>query len=170
MIVVIMVFGATIASVLAAFLGGLMLPPFLMVTRVVLVPASRSTVWQLVADPAGYAAWRDRVTAVDVEADAPLRWREYTDNGPMDFETSLVQPTVAFGVQQRDGGAVRVEREYRLQADGDSTRVEYVERLPMPNPFTRFLSRYLLSPAEVIDQELSALNAAARAESQRTDA
>lgn len=170
MIVVIMVFGATVASVLAAFLGGLMLPRFHEVTRAVRVPASLDTVWQLVANPTGYATWRDRVTAVDLESDTPLRWREYTDDGPLDFEASLVQPPTTLRVQRRGGAPLPAERDYRLQADGDGTRVEYAERLPMPNPLKRFIARYLLSPAEIVDQELAALSAAARSVAQRTDA
>ncbi len=169
MLIVVLVFGAVFSTVVAAFLGGLMLPPYQEITRVLRVQAAPGTVWALVSDPASYPQWCDRITDVEIAATSPLRWREFGDDGASDFEATTVAHLTQFVATQQHARHTPTERSYGLYLDGTGTRLEYRERLPLPNPLRRFVARYLLPAAEVVELQLTAL-AAALGESARPSA
>ncbi len=156
--IVLFVMGAVVAVLVSMLVGGLMLPARQTVARAVRLRASPEAAWSLVADPAGYPAWRDTITSVEIEGTAPLRWREYGDDGALAFEAVTVEAPRRFTARAIDEDvARRPEREFRLVADEAGTRVEYVERTTTNNPVTRFVFRYVVRPHGAMDRTLLAL-------------
>ncbi len=150
--------GAVVAVLLSMLVGGLLVPRAHDVTRVIRLRAAPDVVWSLIADPAGYPAWRDTMSSVDIDGTAPLRWREFGDDGSLAFEAVRVQPPRHFAARVLDDDVARqIEREFTLQADGEGTRVVYRELSTVNNPIARFVNRYIMRRTGPSDRLLSAL-------------
>ncbi len=159
--IVIFVMGLVVAVFASMLLGGLMLPRRQSITRATLVRAQPDAVWSLVADPAGYPAWRDSVSSVDVEGRAPLRWREYGDDGSTAFEANVVRAPVMFAAHSlNDDVANRTERLVELTDADGGTRVTYTENVTVSNPVTRFVTRYIIRRGGGAERWLTELGAA----------
>jgi uncharacterized protein YndB with AHSA1/START domain len=156
--IVLFAMGTVVAIIISMLVGGLMLPARHSTTRALLLTASPDVVWSLVADPAGYAAWRDGVTSVDVEGRAPLRWREFGDDGALAFEASAVQAPQTFRAHTLDDDvARRTERDFHLAPQDGGTRLVYTEHMTVANPIARFVYRYIMRRHGAIDALLGDL-------------
>ena len=157
--IVIFVMGAVVAIFVAMLAGGLMVPARTANTRTIRLRATPDAVWSLIADPAGYPAWQDAVSSVDIEGRAPLRWREYTDNGSTGFEAAQLQPANRFTAHSlEDDANRRTERSFVLQHDDGGTLLTYTETCNTPNPIARFVGRYAMknrAPADRLIAELA---------------
>lgn len=159
--IVLFVMGAVVAVVLSMLVGGVLLPRAHDVTRVLQLRAAPDVVWSLIADPAGYPAWRDTMSSVDIEGTAPLRWREFGDDGSLAFEAIRVEAPHRFAARLLDEDVARHEhREFTLEADGAGTRVVYREVSTVNNPIVRFVNRYIVRRTGASDRMLRALAAA----------
>ncbi len=159
--IVIFVMGLVVAVFMSMLLGGLMLPSRQSTTRVMLVRAPADAVWSLVADPAGYHTWRDSVSSVDIEGRAPLRWREYGDDGSMAFEADDVRAPSLFAAHSLDEDtARRTERLVELADVEGGTRVSYTEHVSISNPVARFVMRYVIRTGGATQRLLTELGAA----------
>ncbi len=156
--IVLFVMGTVVSVFVAMLVGGLMLPRTHSVARVLRLRAAPDTVWSLIADPAGYPAWRDTMSSVDVDGTAPLRWREYGDDGALAFEAVTVLAPHEFIARVLDDDVARQsERRFALSPDGDGTRVHYVEQSSVNNPIARFVFRYIVRRTGAMDRTLVAL-------------
>jgi len=156
--IVLFVMGAVVAVVLSMLVGGLLLPRAHDVTRVLRLRAMPDAVWSLVADPAGYPTWRDSMSSVNIEGTAPLRWREFGDDGSLAFEAVRVNAPHHFAARLLDDDVARqIEREFTLEADGTGTRVVYRELSTVNNPIARFVNRYIMRRTGASDRLLVAL-------------
>lgn len=159
--IVIFVMGLVVALFASMLLGGLMLPRRQSTTRTMLVRAQPDAVWSLVADPAGYPAWRDSVSSVDVEGRAPLRWQEYGDDGSVAFEANVVRAPTLFAVHSLDDDiANRTERIIELTDADGGTSVSYTENVTVNNPVARFMMRYIIKRNGAAERLLTELGAA----------
>lgn len=158
---VLFVMGAVVSVVIAMLVGGLMLPRTHTVARVVRLRAAPDAVWSLIADPAGYPSWRDTMSSVDIDGTAPLRWREYGDDGALAFEAVTVRAPHEFMACVIDDDVARhSERCFTLTPDGDGTHVHYREQSSVKNPIARFVFRYIMRRTGAMDRTLVALGAA----------
>lgn len=158
---VLFVMGTVVSVVVALLVGGLMLPRTHSVARAIRLRATPDTVWSLIADPAGYPAWRDTMSSVEVDGTAPLRWREYGDDGALAFEAVTVNAPNEFTARVIDDDVARqTERRFSLTADGDGTHVHYREQSSVNNPIARFVFRYIIRRTGAMDRTLVALAAA----------
>lgn len=161
--IVIFVMGLVVAAFIAMLAGGLMLPARNAHTRTVRLRATPDAVWSLIADPAGYPAWQDAVSSVDIDGRSPLRWREYTDNGSTAFEAEQLQPANRFTAHSiEDDASRRTERSFVLQHQDGSTLLTYTEHSNTPNPIARFIGRYLMKQRTAADRLLAELANALR--------
>ncbi len=150
--IVIFVMGAVVAVLLSMLVGGLLVPPRFSASRVLQLRASPESVWSLVADPAGYSVWRDAVTSVDIDGRAPLRWREFGDDGASAFEASAVNAPHQFAAHSLDDGDTRrTARVFLLTPHDDGTRIELTEHLVISNPLARFLRQYVIRRSRSLD-------------------
>ncbi len=156
--IVIFVMGAVVAIFVAMLAGGLMLPARSAHTRTVRLRSTPDAVWSLIADPDGYPAWQDAVSSVDIDGRAPLRWREYTDDGSTAFEAATVQPPIEFAAHSLgDDASRRTERSFVLQDEDGNTVLTYTEHSNTPNPIARFIGRYVTRNRTSADRLLSEL-------------
>lgn len=161
--IVIFVMGVVVAIFVAMLAGGLMLPARNAHKRTVRLRVPADAVWSLIADPAGYPAWQDAVSSVDIEGRAPLRWREYTDNGSIGFEAATVQPPHNFTAHSLGDDASRqTQRSFVLQDEDGTTLLTYTEHSNTPNPIARFIGRYVMKRRTSVDLLLSELANALR--------
>lgn len=161
MIIVLLVMAAVVSTVFAVVAGGLLLPSRHVVSREVPLRATPDVVWTLLADPAGYPAWQRRVDSVELLGRAPLRWREFGDEGSVAFEvTTLDAPHRFVAVAIDDDVERRPERAFELHATDDGTRVTCTERSTHANPIARFVYRYWLKPEPGIERLLTDLRRA----------
>ena len=161
MVIVLLVMGPVVATVLAIVAGGLLLPARHESARQRVVRATPEAVWSLVADPAGYPAWRRGVTSVDLLGRAPLRWREFGQEGAFAFEVTRLEPPHVFSAMAIDDDVMRRPlRTLTLEARADGTLVTLTEQAELRNPITRFVCRYLLRPEPAMAQCLRDLQRA----------
>jgi uncharacterized protein YndB with AHSA1/START domain len=161
MIVVLLVLGTACSAFIAILAGGLMLPRAQAVSRTMTVQASPDTVWDRVANPATYPAWRSHTSSVELLGTAPLRWREFGAEGSFAFEVTSTHPMerlVAVAVD--DDVARRPEREFVLQPAPSGTIVTYTERCTLANPISRFVFRYLWTADDSVREMLTDLRRA----------
>lgn len=169
--IVLFVMGTIVSIVIALLVGGLLLPRTHTVARVMRLRAAPETVWSLIADPAGYPAWRDTMSSVDMDGTAPLRWREYGDDGALAFEAVTVHAPHEFKARVIDDDVARqAERCFSLTPDGDGTHVLYQEQSSVNNPIARFVFRYIMRRTGAMDRTLSALATALNERAQPEDA
>ena len=150
--------GAVVATVSAVLMGGLLLPRRHVVERSCVVPDAMHSVWSHLADPARFASWRRDVRSVDLLADAPRRWREFTVDGAFAWEcvqadapATLVLRAIDDDVQRRP------ERRFTLHEHELGTRVTCTESAVHDNPIPRFVYRYLLRPEPALEALLADL-------------
>ncbi len=169
--IVLFVMGAVVAVVLSMLVGGLLLPRAHDVTRVLRLRAAPDVVWSLIAEPAAYPTWRDTMSSVDIESTAPLRWREFGDDGSLAFEAVRVNAPQHFAARLLDDDVARhLEREFTLEPDSAGTRVVYRERSTVHNPIARFVNRYIVRRTGASDRLLVALAMALGEQAQPDDA
>lgn len=164
MIVVLLVLGAVCSAFLAILAGGLLLPRQQAVSRTVKVRASPAAVWARLADPAGYPAWQQRTSVVELLGSAPLRWREFGAEGSFAFEvTAEVPPQRLVAMAVDEDVARRPEREFLVTTVPEGTSVTYTERCTLPNPISRFVFRYLWTADDSVRELLADLRRAVEA-------
>lgn len=110
---------------------------------------SPETVWRVVTDYEGQPAWRKDLKKVERLPDREGRevWREvYEDGSPLTMETTeSVAPSRLVRTIADEGGPFSGRWEYEIKADGASgTRLTITERGEVPNPFFRFVSRFVI--------------------------
>lgn len=153
--------GAVVATVIGVLAGGLLLPARHVAEGSIVVRATPEAAWSLVADPARYAMWQRDVRSVDLLDTAPLRWREFSEEGAHAHEATHVHAPHRFVSEVLDDDVQRrPERVFVLEAIAEGTRVTCTESSLHVNPIARFVYRYLLRPEPAIAQRLRDLERA----------
>ncbi len=156
--IIAVVVGVLVVLVLGVLVAGATLPAEHVAARRVRLPAAPARVWPVLADVAGYPAWRPRVARVEVLGDEPVRWREIGKDGTIAFElaeadeprrlvTRITDPKLPFGGTWT----------YELAPDGDGCVVTVTEHGEVRNLVFRFMSRFVLGHTATIDGYLTAL-------------
>jgi hypothetical protein len=146
-LVVLLVLAAVVSMATAVLLGGLMLPREQVVERQLRVRARAPEVWALVADPLGFPTWLQRVRSVDPLGSAPLRWREFGEEGGVTWEAQHLNAPHRFVASALDEDLARhPTREVCLEETDDGTLVTLREVAQLSNPVLRFVYRYWLRP------------------------
>lgn len=149
-----------------AVVTGWLLPQDHVVAMSVRIAAPPDSVWAVIANPAGFPAWRPEVTQVDMLAPgtaggAGPAWREHTTDGVMKYVIDSANPPRQLVTRIADrnlpfGG----QWDYRIEPE-DSTRtatmVTITERGSVYNPVYRFASRFVMGQTSTIDRYLRAL-------------
>ncbi len=158
MLIVLLVMASVVSTAVAVVVGGLLLPTRHSVSHGVHLRAAPASVWSLVANPVGYAAWQRRVQTVELLDRAPLRWREFGDGGSVALEVTQLDAPVRFVAVVLDEDVTRrPERTFTLAEEDGGTRVTYTEASVHRNPVARFIYRYWLKPDHAIIRVLQDL-------------
>jgi uncharacterized protein YndB with AHSA1/START domain len=116
--------------------------------------ADPATVWALVSDLEGGAAWRTATSAVHrlPDRDGRAVYEEETDFGPIRYEVVASDPPhrlVTRIVDHADFGGTWT---YELAPDGTGTKLRITENGIITSPPFRFLARFVLGYDATLDQ------------------
>ena len=139
------VVGGVILAIAAVLVIGTLLPQSHEASGSATVGASPAEVFEVLVDVDRYPEWRADVTAVEILARDPLRWRERSGGDTITFEVVDRAPPEHLRVRIADpdlpfGGTWT----YALAPEGDGTRLTIVENGEVYNPVFRFVARFVI--------------------------
>jgi hypothetical protein len=128
---------------------GLSIPRQHVASRTLKTGQSPEIVWRVITDYGGQPAWRKDVKSVERLPDKGGHevWREvYKQGSPITLETAeAVAPNRLVRIIADEGGPFSGRWEYEIKGDGaGGSNLTITERGEVPNPFFRFVSRFLI--------------------------
>jgi len=140
---------ALITLILIVVAVGLLIPRQHVASRTLRTRQSPELLWRAITDYEGQPAWRKDLTRVERLPDRGGRevWREvYEDGSPLTMETAeAVPPSRLVRVIADEGGPFSGRWEYEIKAnDAGGSSLTITERGEVPNPFFRFVSRFVI--------------------------
>jgi uncharacterized protein YndB with AHSA1/START domain len=156
---------AVLASLLFIMIAvGLSIPRQHVATRTLKTRQPPEVIWKAITDYENQPAWRKELKGVERLPDREGRevWREiYEKETPITFETAeSVAPHRLVRTIADEGGPFSGRWEYDIRADASGgSRLTITERGEVPNPFFRFVSRFLIGHTyfmEKFQKELAA--------------
>jgi hypothetical protein len=119
-------------------------------------------VWAVIADPAGYPAWRKDVKRVELlpAPEGRMRWREESGERPLTFEVERSEPPRRLVTRIVDrnlpfGGGWTFD----LVPEGEGCRLTIREDGEIYNPFFRFMARFVFGYHRTLENYLKAIGA-----------
>jgi hypothetical protein len=149
---------AIVAAALAVvWIIGLLLPVEHVASQSRWYAAPRDTLWNLVTDVRGYAAWRQDLDSVTV-LERPMGWREYGSFGAVTFTAELSDPRERFVSRIADPDLGYGGRWiYSFADSAGGTRLTITEEGEITNAFFRTMSRFVMGYEATMRQYLDDL-------------
>lgn len=148
------------ALVLAVSVGAF-LPQMHVATASMTYDTTPQAVWQAITDYDGQAAWREELTAVQVERrpGGALRVREVDDNGAsISYDIVEADPPHRLVRRIADSNLPFSGRwTFELDSEGGPTTLTITEHGEVYNPLFRFISRFVIGHTATMDHYLAAL-------------
>ncbi|HKS26396.1 MAG TPA: SRPBCC family protein [Pyrinomonadaceae bacterium] len=140
---------ALVALLLLVTAIGLLLPRQHVASRTLKSRQSSENIWRAITDYEGQTAWRKDLKKVErlPDKDGHEVWREvYEDGSPLTMETTeMVAPTRLVRTIKDEGGPFSGRWEYEIKPTGaGASSLTITERGEVPNPFFRFVSRFVI--------------------------
>lgn len=140
---------AVLASLLFIITAvGLSIPRSHVASRTLRMRQPPEIVWQVITDYESQPNWRKDLKTVERLPDREGRevWREvYQQGSPITLETAeSAAPSRLVRIIADEGGPFSGRWEYDIKPDGAGSRLTITERGEVPNPFFRFMSRFLI--------------------------
>lgn len=128
---------------------GLSIPRQHTASRTLRTRQSPETIWSTITDYAGQPAWRKDLKTVERLPDKDGRevWREvYKEGSPLTMETTeAIAPSRLVRTIRDEGGPFSGRWEYEIKPDaGGGSSLTVTEHGEVPNPFFRFVSRFII--------------------------
>lgn len=164
--VVVIVVGAAVLLVgliLAATLLGAFLPREHSVSRSVRISQPPEAVWQAITDYAGQPAWRPELKSVERQPDRVGRetWKvtdQYGATSFMEVVEALPPRRLVQAFTDAQGNPTGPAAwEYQLAPSDGGTRVTLTQHGNYPNPFLRFIMRFVIGYGKFVEDYLRAL-------------
>ena len=158
---IVIVVGGLAALVALVAVIGLTLRADHQCARTIVIARPPAEVWAVIADPAGYPAWRRDLTRVEPLADGG--YREHGRHDAIAYILDEDRPPTATAPGRRVIRIVDAVLPYggrwiiAVAAEGDATRVAITEDGFIKNPIFRVLSRTVFSVASTQERWLTAL-------------
>lgn len=158
---IVIVVGGLVALVALVAVIGLTLRADHQCARTIVIARPPAEVWAVIADPAGYPAWRRDLTRVELLADGG--YREHGRHDAIAYTLDEDRPPTATAPGRRVARIVDAGLPYggrwiiAVAAEGDATRVSITEDGSIKNPIFRVLSRTVFSVASTQERWLTAL-------------
>lgn len=159
---VIIILVALIALVIAIFAAGAVLPRKHTASMMTRIAQPQQVVWQTVINHADDPKWRPQLANIQQVADrnGHAVWLEtYTDGMKLELEDAAVDAPKLLVREVRDTGNMFSGKwTIDITANGDNAcTVTITENGEVPNPFFRFMSRFVFGHTKSMEQYLTAL-------------
>ncbi len=149
-----------IATVVMMYVAGRSLPVGHVAARGERFYAPRDTVWRIITDVGGYAAWRKDISSVELlpSVHGLPSWREIAGRDRVEYVAEEMVAPERFVVRIATGGLPYggVWR-YELFPDEGGTRLLITEEGEVYNPLFRFLMKYVFGETSTIEKYFSHL-------------
>jgi hypothetical protein len=140
----------------AVVLVGMTLPQNHTASRSAHVNASPDSLWALITDVERYPSWRKSIDSVQRVEGPQLSWREISGKDRMTYEATAVERPGHFVSHIADKGLpFGGSWDYRIEPDGNGSKLTITENGEVYNPVFRFVSRYVMGHTATIDKYLT---------------
>jgi len=152
---------AVVGLAVFAVIVGLFLPPEHVASRTLRVERPPEVIWQVITDYADQPIWRSELSAIERLPDRQGHqvWRERHQQGrPITLEIAeTIRPRRLVTRIADEGGPFSGRWEFDITPAGSGSQVTITEFGRLPNPFFRFVSRFIIGQTAFIEQYLSGL-------------
>jgi uncharacterized membrane protein len=154
------VVGGLLVLVAIVALVGAMLPQDHVATRSRTFDAPAERVYAAISDVQRFPEWRPGVREVTLLSEEPLRWREVSSDGTIEFERVTSDAPRAQTTRITSEGLPFGGRwDYEIAPDGAGSRLTIAEHGDVYNPIFRFMARFVFGYHKTIEDYLAALDA-----------
>ena len=148
---------AALASLLFITIAvGLSLPRSHVASSTMRTRQPPEVVWEAITDFPRYPSWRKELKAIERLPDREGRevWREVYESGsPLTMETAeSAAPRRLVRVIADEGGPFSGRWEFEIKAESSGSRLIITEHGEVPNPFFRFVSRFLIGHKHFLEK------------------
>lgn len=152
---------AVLLALVGTILGiGLALPQGHVATVSAELPADRETVWGLIRDLEGSAAWRPGVSrVVRLEGSADEVYEEFNEFGSIRMKVESEDPPARLVMRIVDNTEFGGSWTYELAPAGAGTRLTITEKGEIFNPAFRFMARFVMGYEATMREYARALKA-----------
>jgi hypothetical protein len=160
---VLIVVGGLIVLVAIVALVGALLPQSHVASRSRTFAAPPVSVFAAISDVRRYAEWRPGLREVTLLNEEPLRWREVSSDGTIEYERTAADPPRTQSVRITSEGLPFGGRwEYDVAPENGGSRVTITEYGEIYNPIFRTMARFVFGYHKTIEDYLAALDAQLR--------
>lgn len=158
--ILVLVVGLLIALILVVLVGGLLLPEEHKASRTLVTKQSPQTIWETINDHANELKWRSDLTGVTSlgERNGKLVWQEnYKDGNTVALMTTESSPPTRLVREIAEEGPFSGRWEINIQPTQAGSNVTITEVGKVPNPFFRFISKYVIGHTTQMEKYLTNL-------------
>lgn len=149
-----------IGLLLAVLVGGLLLPEEHQASRTLVTKQSPQTIWETISDHANEAKWRfdiESVTSMGERNGKPVWQENYKDGNTLALMTTESRPPTRMVREIAEEGPFSGRWEINIQPTPAGSNMTITEIGKVPNPFFRFVSKYVIGHTTVMEEYLTNL-------------
>lgn len=158
--IVLVVAGIIVALVLIVLVIGLLTPQEHHATRAVNINQPPQMIWDTINDHANEQKWRDdisNVTAAGERNGKPIWQENYKDGNTVQLLTTESTPPTRIVREIAEEGPFSGRWEIDIKPSGNGSTVRVTEIGKVPNPFFRFVSKYIIGHTTFMERYLKNL-------------
>lgn len=156
----ILVVGILVALILVVLVVGLLLPEQHHVSRTLRTKQSPQAIWDAINNHANEPKWRPDVASVTSLGDRngkPVWQENYKDGNTVALMTTESKPPTRMVREIAEEGPFSGRWEIDIQPTPEGSSVTITEVGKIPNPFFRFVSRYVIGHTTFMERYLTSL-------------
>lgn len=158
--IVLIIAGILVALVLVVLVIGLLTPEQHRATRSVNINQPPQVIWVAINDHGNEQKWRDDITSVTAagERNGKPIWQEnYKDGNTVQLLTTESTPPTRMVREIAEEGPFSGRWEIDIKPNGTGSIVRVTEIGRVPNPFFRFVSKYIIGHTTFMERYLTNL-------------
>ena len=158
--ILMVVVGVLVLVIVVVLVMGLLTPADHQVSRTLRVKQSPEAVWAAINDHANEPSWRDDVASVTAagERNGKPIWQEnYKDGNTIQLMTTESRPPNRMVREIAEEGPFSGRWEIDIQPTDGGSSVKITEIGKVPNPFFRFVSKYIIGHTYQMEKYLTNL-------------
>ncbi len=158
--ILLIIAGVIVALILVVLVVGLITPEQHHASRAVNINQPPQVIWDTINDHANEAKWREDITSVTAagERNGKPIWQEnYKDGNTVQLLTAESNPPARIVREIAEEGPFSGRWEVDIKPNGSGSIVRVTEIGKVPNPFFRFVSRYIIGHTTFMERYLTSL-------------
>lgn len=156
----VMLVGILVALILVVIVGGLLLPEEHHASRTLVTKQPPQAIWDTINDHANEPKWRsdiDAVTSLGERNGKPVWQEKYKDGNTLELMTTESTNPTRMVREIAEEGPFSGRWEIDIQPTQTGSNVKITEIGKVPNPFFRFVSKYVIGHTTQMEKYLTNL-------------